>query len=96
MLRRAAAAPGGPLDNAEWFKQHSGNPVLNPQPHPHPHPHPNLNPDASAQELPELEASALPLSLGARVRYVASALLVYSYWYSLGHGVLPPDMLEDE
>ena len=50
----------------------------------------------SAQELPELEASALPLSLGARVRYVASALLVYSYWYSLGHGVLPPDMLEDE
>ena len=50
----------------------------------------------SAQELPELEASALPLSLGARVRYVASALLVYSYWYSLSHGVLPPDMLEDE
>ena len=50
----------------------------------------------SAQELPELEASALPLSLGARVRYVASALLVYSYWYSLGHGVLPPDMLEDD
>ena len=55
-----------------------------------------MNPYPSAQELPELEASALPLSLGARVRYVASALLVYSYWYSLGHGVLPPDMLEDE
>ena len=24
MLRRAAAAPGGPLDNAEWFTRHSG------------------------------------------------------------------------
>ena len=52
MLRRAAAAPGGPLDNAEWFKQHSGNPDLNP--HPHPHPHPNQNPNPN----PKQEAAA--------------------------------------
>ena len=49
MLRRAAAAPGGPLDNAEWFKQHSGNPDLNPQPHPHPHPHPNPKPKPNSR-----------------------------------------------
>ena len=49
-----------------------------------------------AQDLPELGISALPLPLAARVRYVASALLVYSYWYSLGRGVLPSDMLLDE
>ena len=45
------------------------------------------------QQLPELEAGALPLSLADRLRYVASALLVYSYWFSLGSGVLPPEML---
>ena len=45
------------------------------------------------QQLPELEAAALPLSLADRLRYVASALLVYSYWFSLGSGVLPPEML---
>ena len=77
-------------------KKEAAHPDSNPYPNPSPSPNPKPNPDPSAQELPELEASALPLSLGARVRYVASALLVYSYWYSLGHGVLPPDMLEDE
>lgn len=47
-----------------------------------------------AATLPELELTSLPLPLHERVRYAAGSVLLYSWWYGLGHGVLPQHVMD--
>lgn len=47
----------------------------------------------TAQQLPPLHLSHLPLPLPMRVRYVSANLLLYSWWFQLGNGVLPEELL---
>ena len=47
----------------------------------------------TAQRLPPLELEQLPLSLEMRIRYVAANLLLYKWWFPLGRGVVPEEMI---
>uniref|UniRef100_A0A7S3AP76 Uncharacterized protein n=1 Tax=Haptolina ericina TaxID=156174 RepID=A0A7S3AP76_9EUKA len=43
--------------------------------------------------LPEIRLHQLPLSLTDRVRYACANIHLYRWWYGLGTGVLPRDLI---
>lgn len=45
------------------------------------------------RSLPEITLDSLPLPLHERIRHAAGSVLLYSFWYGLHTGVLPPELV---